>query len=247
MSSSLKLEELVRLKKSSSLTRTTSVSVPIEVPTGPNDEKPVVSLALPTKKKVLRSLEQIEANVGGREHIVETLALATLDKREAHFLNLLSDPMRAEDSIDDIARDAGLKPLQVVDLFRTAAFAKAHAISSAQLAAALPAVVEDIASKAVDAKITCPTCFGDGRDAQNEVCMQCNGRGEVMRFSDLDRQKIILETAGMTKKQSGVNVNVNQQVGIVNPSGFFSKFVADSDPIANDILDIEGEVLATEK
>lgn len=237
MSSAISLAELERLSNSSLPKTETSQSVQTLTVTSPSNSNLAVSIAVP--KKITNALEQFEDAVGGRQSLIDNLSLATLDKREAHFLDLLLDPKRQEDNINTIARDAGLKALQVIDLFRTAAFAKAHAISMSKLSAALPEVIGDIAAKSVDAKIECPQCQGDGKVSGGETCMTCNGKGVVMRYSDLDRQKIVLEAGGLTKqKGGGVNVNVQQNVGIVQPGSFFSRYVKDSDAVAYDVAEI---------
>lgn len=206
--------------------------------TSPNNSNLAVSVVVP--KKITNALEQFEEAAGGRQSLIDNLSLSTLDKREAHFLDLLLDPKRADDNINTIARDAGLKPLQIIDLFRTAAFSKAHSLSMVRLSEALPEVINDIAAKSVDSRIQCPQCQGDGKvGTMDETCMTCNGKGTVMRYSDLDRQKIILEAGGLTKKGGGgVNVNVQQNVGIVQPGSFFSKYVKESDSTAYDVSDI---------
>lgn len=186
------------------------------------------------------ALERFESEVGGRDAVIESLELVTLDKKQQHLLNLLTDPRRERDSINRIAKEAGLTPLQVMDIFRSAAFAKAHATAMVKMADSLPAVVDDITSKSVDAKIECPMCQGDKELAGNVKCPQCNGKGTVMRYSDLDRQKIVLESTGVVKRgQGGVNVNVNQQVGVINPGSFFTKYVKDSDSAAYDVENIQ--------
>ena len=61
-----------------------------------------------------------------------------------------------------------------------------------------------------------------------------------MRYSDLDRQKIVLESTGVVKKGGGgVNVQVNQQVNTVHPSNFFSSYVKSSDQTAYDVETID--------
>lgn len=228
----------MRLSTNSPAKKATSPSQQIQIASTTNLEKPVVSLVL--SKKINTALEQFENAIGGRQELIDSLSLATLDKREAYFLGLLTDPKRRDDDINDIAREAGLKPLQIVELFRSSAFSKAHAIAMGKLSNTLPGVVQDIADKAVDTKVECPTCFGDGKGIDDGSCIQCGGRGAVMRFSDLDRQKIVLETVGLTKKSGGgVNVNVQQNVGIVQPGTFFSKFVKESDSTAYDVIDAD--------
>lgn len=236
-SSVLNLEDLMKLSKNSPQEMMTSQSVQTLKVSSPNNENLAVSLQVP--KKITNALEQFEDAVGGRQTLIDNLSLANLDKREAHFLDLLLDPRRQEDNINIIAKDAGLKPIQIIDLFRSASFARAHAISMGKLSSALPDVISDIAAKSVDARIECPQCQGDGKISDGESCMTCNGKGTVMRYSDLDRQKIVLEAGGLTKKGGGVNVNVQQNnIGTVQASSYFSKFVKDSDSTAYDVGEI---------
>lgn len=235
--SSLSLADLQKLEKYSRTKMTTSSSPTTETPTSENSMLPAVSSAPLRKNKT--ALEQFEYATGGREQLIDTLGLATLDKKQQHFLDLLTDPKRAKHSISTIAYDAGLTALQVLDLFRNASFARAQAIAMGKMADSIPAVVEDLTAKSVDAKVECPTCFGAKEVAAGVQCPQCFGKGEVMRFSDIDRQKIVLEATGVTKKNTGVNVQVNNQVNTVTPGNFFSSYVRASDKAAYDVIDAE--------
>ena len=231
--SALTLAELQRLSKNTTKPTTISPTPTTEIATLEKLNTPVVSLAPLKKNKT--ALEALEYSVGGREAVIDTIELGALDKKQQHFLDLLSDPKRKRDTISTIARDAGLTAVQVLELFRSASFAKANALAMAKMAEAAPAIVDDIASKSVDAKIECPTCFGTKTIADSVPCPHCFGKGEIMRPSDLDRQKIILESTGISKKQGGVNVNVNTQVGVVSPGSFFSNYVKSSDKAAYDV------------
>lgn len=219
--------------------KVTSESPATETPSTENSMTPVVSLA-PLKKN-RTALEQFEYATGGREALADTLGLSQLDKKQQHFLDLLTDPRRQRDSITKIARDSGMTALQVLDMFRNASFAKAQAIALGKMAEAIPAVVDDIAAKSVDTRVECPTCFGAKEIGTGIPCPQCMGKGEVMRFSDIDRQKIMLESTGITKKHTGVQINnqVNNQVNAVTPGSFFSNYVRASDKAAYDITDAE--------
>lgn len=170
--------------------------------------------------------------------LMETLELAQLGPKEEHLLTLLADPRRTRDSLTTIARDAGLKMGQVIELFRSAAFTKAHTLSIAKATAALPGVVDDLAAKSVDTKVECPSCFGAGLLGQAQ-CPTCFGKGLVMRYSSLDSQKTLLEVGGLTKKpSSGVSVQVNTQVNNNQaPTNYFSRWVKDSDTAAYDVTD----------
>jgi hypothetical protein len=203
-----------------------------------------VSLARPTKNRKL-ALDTFEDSVGGRQALVEALSLSSLDKKQEHLLHLLSDPAREHDGLATIARDAGINPGQILDLFRNAAFAKAHAISLGKLSESLPNIMDDLISKSVDAEVQCPECRGE-QLGESQTCFTCHGRGTIMRSSDIDRQKVALEVSSLLKKGGGVNVNVNQAVGIVQPGSFFSRYVKDSDAAAYDVDTIDAEPVTSE-
>lgn len=188
-----------------------------------------------------QALDHIEEGIGGRSSAIDMLGLAALDKKQEHFLRLMCDPVREHDSLATIARDAGLLPSSVIQLFREASFAKAHAISMTQLAERIPAITKDLTDKALDEVITCPECLGDGKASDVEPCEKCHGRGEIMRQGDLDHKKVALELGGLLKKGSGVNVNVQQNnIAATSPGSFFSKFVRQSD---KDAYDVSAEVV----
>lgn len=231
----LSIEELEKLQKSTQSKTTTTALAPTQTPSGEKPKTEVVSLALPKKTTYNKhsALEQFEETHGGRDVVAQTLELVPLDRKQQHFLNLLTDPRRKEDSIHTIAKDSGLKAHEIIDLFRSATFARGHALALTKMAEALPDVAEDIAAKSVDAKIECPSCFGAG-EINNVQCPQCFGKGAVMRFSDIDRQKILLEATGINKKGPGVAVQVNTQINN-QPPNFFSRFVKQSDDVAYDV------------
>lgn len=192
-----------------------------------------------SKRTTRTILDRLEDSVGGRENFIDTLGLQTLDKKQEHFLRLLCDPARARHSILTIARDAGLLPVQVLDMYRKASFVKAEALAMGHLQEKMLDIVEDLTSKSVDAKIDCPRCWGEGFESEGVKCAVCLGRGQIMRPSDLDHQKVALEVGGLLKKGPGVAVQVNQQVNNgTSASTMFSKYVKSSDDTAYDVSDI---------
>lgn len=236
------LEDLERFSKSTpNQTATTTSLTPRMRGVGKLDKKtPEGSSPLATKTRGV--LEQYQEILGGRENVVDALNMAALDKKQQHFLRLLCDPARAQDSLIVIAQDCGMKPSEALDMFRSAAFAKSHALAMGKLAESLSPVVEDIIAKSVDAEVMCSECFGE--QVAGFVCETCHGRGTMMRESTIDHQKLVLEATGVTKKSSGVNVQVNQQVGVVSSGSFFSKVVRATDETAYDVGQIEeGEVM----
>lgn len=226
----------------------TETSPTPQTPQAGNALSKTSAAALYRSKTTKTALDRLEEGIGGREVLIDTIGLATLDKKQEHFLRLLCDPTRAKDSLVTIARDSGLLPTHILELFRNASFAKANALAMSQLSEALPAIVRDIADKSVDAKVECPVCFGEGFTDKDVKCGVCQGRGLVFRGSDIDRQKLVLDATGIIKRGPGVAVNVQQNVGISSGGAtMFSKYVRASDDTAYDVSDIEAEVIEGDK
>jgi len=170
-----------------------------------------------SKEKVRESLASFEHAVGGREALVAALQAQVLSDPHEAFVRILADPRRGIDSLASIAASVGIAPGTVIELFRSGAMARAHAIAVDRMARAVPGVVEDVAKKSVDRFVACPSCLGEGTTVEGgNVCPTCRGKGEVAREADFDRQRLFFESAGLLKKGGGqqVQVNVQQQVGI---------------------------------
>lgn len=188
------------------------------------------------------ALDNFEEAVGGRDVLIDSLAMYNLDKKQEHFVRLLCDPARIHDSLVTICRDAGLNPIALFDLFTEANRAKGTALAMARMATKLPEVAEDILQKSVDAKVECPSCFGEGFIAEDVKCPQCYGKGKILRESDIDRQKMVSEITGLQKKGPGVQVNTAVQVNnAVTAPNLFSKYVKSSDEAAYDVVDAQVE------
>ena len=116
--SAVSLEELLQSEKST--TQTTMMSLTRRTRT-PGKERSGANGSLTRKNKA--ALDNFEAAVGSRADLVDLLTLSNLSEKEKHFVNLLCDPARERDKVATIARDAGLLPSQIIDLFRSASFA----------------------------------------------------------------------------------------------------------------------------
>jgi hypothetical protein len=195
-------------------------------------------------------LEAWEKQIGGREALIETLSLSVLDMKQQHFLRLLETEEYATKSLAQIIKLAGLTPHSVVDLHRVAIQAINSSLVAGQISNSLPDIVQDMAEKSVDAWVECPECKGTGEggdDLEGEqlICLRCRGRKMVFRPSDLDRQKILLEAGGVTKRGGGMSINV-QQNNLNSPSSAnFSKSMRATDDLAYEAAEvIEADVKA---
>jgi hypothetical protein len=193
--------------------------------------------------------------VGGRDGLTEALAAAELNPKQEHLLRLLEDPARAGDSLQVLCKAAGIRANELLELYRKASFARAHAVAIGRAADAIPAVVNDLAAKSVDREVDCKLCRGTGdigTEDNEKRCPECGGSGKTVIESDLSRQKTLLDMLGLGKKAaSGTKIiNTNAQLNAGGAGSLFSSFVRSTDadaydtgsaPIDAEITPAEGE------
>jgi hypothetical protein len=195
------------------------------------------STTISTSPRAVEALRHLEDSIGGRDALIDTLVLAKLDDRQQHFLRMLVDPARSADTLAKICKDAGMKPNALIEMYRTASFAKANAIGIGLAADAIPTVVRDLAAKSVDRQIDCPKCRGQKVNAKGDPCYDCAGHGTILVESDLSRQHTLLDMLGLGRKSSGgvlIN-NTNAQSMNVGVGSLFSTFVRATDKAAYDV------------
>lgn len=230
-------EDLRALSKYTLTTKPTLPTPTTEVHGNSTNGTDSVSTALQPKTNPLDTYEKL---YGGRQSIIDDLSLMALDKKQQHLLYLLCHPTYIEVPLSTIVKAAGLTASGVMDLFADAAKHRSQALGMGALAKSVPSIVGDIIAKSVDEKVECPECFGF--NPEGAPCPKCNGKGVILRTSDLDRQKLVLEMTGLLKKGPATAVQINQNIGNTVQSGtFFSKFVKDTDETAYDVP-IEGEI-----
>jgi hypothetical protein len=189
------------------------------------------------------AMSNIEASVGGRQALVDTLAAGALSEKHITFLTKLADPLRARDSLQAICTEDGIMLSELLMLLKDASVAQGMVEAMRIGGAGLPSVMEDIVRKGVDRKVKCRRCGGKGEvidtvlKQPNRTCLECGGSGYLWKESDFDRQKLLGDWMGLGPKKGGVSVNVgvNQQVGMNLPGGNFSKLVRDTDTAAYDV------------
>jgi hypothetical protein len=196
-----------------------------------------------SKHTAAEGLKQLEQAIGGREELRAALTMTRHDPAMDRLLDLLLDPARYADTLAHLCKDAGVKPIEVLDLFRQGSFATAHAIATHRLAEGLPKVVEATLSRAVDRKRECPAC--GAQPGKVEECPKCFGRGEIVQEADLERQKLIFESTNLLKKGGGINITQQTQV-VNNVPRIMDRFVRETDSAAYDVkVDrdvVDGEV-----
>jgi hypothetical protein len=189
-----------------------------------------------TPKKLGKSFEE---GVGGREKVIETIAMATPDPKRRHLLSMLADPSRKNDSLARMCQDAGIAQTEILEIFRETAMARSFVLSQEILAEKVEAVVEDVSEKAVDREEAC-VCTANGRLEPDAKCDKCRGTGIVLKRGSLPHAEMIFEAVGLLKRGGGVNVAVQQNVKVGERRSYFDTFVKGTDELA---YAVEGELV----
>ena len=171
-------------------------------------------------------LNTFETTLGGREALVQSLALAAsapgIDRDQAEYIiGCLADPKYADKTLKTIARDAGITLQDLLTLYRHAAVQRAHLESLAHIAKGLPAVTQHVMTRAVPYEGTCGNCLGAGSKTADPtervpnptpiLCVSCRGAGVVTYEPELEHTKLALSLGGLVKQGGGVSI-VNLQV-----------------------------------
>lgn len=170
--------------------------------------------------------------LGGRQALLDTLAVADGTPEVHQIVNLLIDPRYADWSLRRICHLAGLTVADLFVAYRKALFVKAHLQASALVSQHLVAVVDDVMKRAQPYEVTCDTCAGlctitpePSKAAPNPVpgpCPTCRGGGRLICQPDLDRQKVALELGQLLQTRAGISIQQNSvqlQGGGLGPGG----------------------------
>jgi len=191
-------------------------------------------------KAIVKATTNLEREWGGREAVVDVLRYLPEESRFRTLADALSDPDNDDLSIALLCANLGIKPSQILTIFRDARAAKALAESMDQVYSGLPRVAGTAMKLGHQHDQLCSVCEGIGsidlnRDKEEEEpklerCKRCNGRGRVVYTPDNERVKTALEIGGLLKK-SQTNITIDQskkQMNVFN-SGQLRDFLAASD------------------
>lgn len=165
------------------------------------------------------AIDTFVAALGGRDQLLEALAVGTDAPEVDRVVSLLLDPRY--DTIP-LKKLCTLANLTVVDLFaayKSSMISRAHLQAYQTITAKLLPVVDDIMRRAAPYEVPCERCDGTGTctdakkpDAPPTKCTQCRGVGSVLQLPDLDRQKLALELATLVSKGGGIQIHQNTMV-----------------------------------
>lgn len=174
------------------------------------------------------AIDALERALGGREALIDVLLAAPATDELTYVVGLIADPSSDPRKLSQLCRRAGVTVGELLAAYKAGALAKAQAAVFARLAERLPAVADDLLTRAAPHYIPCPTCQGeqvvpnlkargaDGKpidpdDAPKLPCPDCRQQpGYQLVYPDLARQKLALELAELGPK-TGPSVVVDQR------------------------------------
>jgi hypothetical protein len=167
------------------------------------------------------SIATFEAQLGGREALVEILSQADSSPDIQDLLAWLGNPDFRNDSLASICRMANLTAGDVFLAYERALQTRARVLARIPIAQKLPDVAADTMKKALLHQVKCPECYGRGK-VQHKLkqkdgseilevrdCFPCNGVGKVDREPELDQQKLALELGEFCQKAGFTIQNQN--------------------------------------
>ncbi|MGH7274449.1 MAG: hypothetical protein ACREIQ_08345, partial [Nitrospiria bacterium] len=178
-------------------------------------------------------LRRFEAVTEGKDDIAEKLEAVqgSLSKEGQHFLSLIKDKKEGRKSVAHLVAEAGWRPLAAMEAYAKGAIALGKLEAATLAAKEQPAIVKDLMRHALDQTDVCMTCVGAGRvprapgqTKEKDVCPACEGRGKRLTISEHKEFSMgkLLEYTQMIPKAGGMNVNVQQNVGVkVDGGGSF--------------------------
>lgn len=195
------------------------------------------------------AIETFQAALGGRAHLTEELlASPDLTTPIRKVLTLILDPRFDQYPLAAICAKAQITPGEFFAAFRDATLAKATILALRTVATKLTEVVTAVITDALDHPALCPLCTGSKKylhvpkkgDPSIVDCPRCNGTGHVIVAADADKQKTVLELAGLLKKGGGISIGMQQtavaQAAATSTSPTSGVTLAQQQQVIHDIL-----------
>lgn len=174
-------------------------------------------------------INDFEKALGGRQSLINALAVDSTPKI-GELVDLLLDNHFDGHSLGYLANKLGLTLTDLLRAFRNATLAKAQIMAVQQVAAHLPAVVEDVMRRAAPYEEACEGCEGTGQmtvkpsrkvpipDPAVVACTICRGKGKIIRLPELERQRLALELGELVKTPRGAPTFM-QQINLPGSAG----------------------------
>lgn len=173
---------------------------------------------------VSAQLSRLETQLGGRDVLIAALSHAPKSRDLSYLLGLIGDPRHTRIPLAKICAMGGITAGELIEAYKSGELNRAQALAIGKVGAKLPEVAEDTMRLALTHTSLCTVCYGHGDlpgiptaedpTPTRESCEVCQGSGEVLVGGDLEHKKLALEMGRMLQKGGGVNLQVNQQVGV---------------------------------
>lgn len=179
------------------------------------------------------SLATIEATVGGRDALRAQLEFAAPSPKQDHFLSLLGDPARQNDSLRSLCAHAGLTPFDLMEMIQETHLARAAFETKVILADGLPGVMTSVVAQATDRYVVCTCTVAVGSPdpmKPDPHCRQCKGTGKLFREGSFDHQEMLFKAGKLLPKDGGITVdNSNKTLVMGQGAAMFDAFVKQTD------------------
>lgn len=196
-----------------------------------------------TRKDERRATKALEVAVGGRQAVRQALSLVERNKQAEILHAFIADPRNDRVELSELCRRANVSVPALWSMFKHGAFSRAQVAALAKVADGLPAVAQDVMTRAVEHDVRCPECHGHGKRVglgkkDAEECRVCHGTGKVPQAPDLKTQELALEIGGLYHRggTGGVHVNVTQeqQFQVAQVEQSFTDFQRNTDAVLFD-------------
>jgi hypothetical protein len=175
------------------------------------------------------AITQLEKAMGGRQALVGALMHAPPTDALAYVVGLIADPRYDGMPLSTLCASGRITVGELLEAYKRGVMAQAQVAAIHKVAVALPAVVDDVMTRAQVHQVTCTVCDGTGAitpeptpktpNPSPEPCKSCHGHGTHICYPDLDRQKVAIDLAGMGPKSAPmVDLSDRRTVNIVDPS-----------------------------
>lgn len=178
-----------------------------------------------------KELQQLEADLGGRQNLVQALTFAKQTKDVRYLLGLIADPEHGAMSLAEICRSGRILPGELVTALASGAELRSQLLAKQLIARKIPGVVGEVMSKAAEYEDDCLECQGVGtttaepsaedRNPSPVTCDICKGGGRLKYPADPKCRDLALEMAGLVGGSIGGSViNVNNNIANIQGGSY---------------------------
>lgn len=168
-----------------------------------------------------KAIDKLAQSYGGGEAVLELLLHADATSPGSpveRVAALMLDPANSGKSLGLMCRLAGVSFAAVMRAINQGHGARAIRASMESFYTVAEAVSQDVGKGALPKQVKCPRCSGIGtigKGKATKACPECDGARTIEQEGNFEKQKLVLEIAGVHKKhkQSGPSfkVQMNQQ------------------------------------